>query len=98
VRDVTYYSEPLLEGLADPHGLNPDGEGTGQSYISAIATRAMIFIEADNTNIGLMCVILVGMIEVSTCDIAVKIGEHVIKGDQLGLVSFRIRISQMLVR
>jgi phosphatidylserine decarboxylase len=79
VRGDTYYLELLFEGFADPHGPNPDGEGTGQSYISAIASRAMISIEADNTSIGLMCVILVGMVEVSTCDIAVKIGKHLKK-------------------
>ncbi len=89
VKDGTYYSEPLFEGFADPHGPNPDGEGTGQSYISAIATRAMIFIEADSPEIGLMCVMPVGMVEVSTCDITVKVGEHVRKGDQLGMVSLR---------
>jgi phosphatidylserine decarboxylase len=93
VRDVTYYSEPLFGGFTDTHGLDPDGEGTGQSYISAIATRAMTFIEVDNTDIGLMCIMLVGMVGISTCDIAVKIGEHVKKGDQLSLVSFRSQIS-----
>ena len=93
MRDVTYYSEPLFEGFADTHGLDPDGEGTGQSYISAIATRAMTFIEEGGTDIDLMCIILVGMVGISTCDIAVKIREHIKKGDQLNLVSFRIQIS-----
>lgn len=68
VKDGTYYSGPLFEGFADSNGPNPDGEGrgqkTGQSYISAIATRAMIFIEADNPDMGLVCVMPVGMVEV----------------------------------
>jgi phosphatidylserine decarboxylase len=87
VKDGTYYSEPLFSGMADPHGPDPNGEGTGQGYISAVATRGIIFIEADNPAIGLMCVVPVGMVEVSTCDITVKKGQHVEKGDQLGMVS-----------
>lgn len=82
----TYFSEPLFEGFADPHGADPLGQGTGQAYISAVATRALIFIQADNPKIGLMCVMPIGMVEVSTCDVTVKTGQHVKKGDQLGMV------------
>lgn len=87
VKDGTYFSEPLFETLADPHGANHGGQSTGQGYITATATRAMIFIEADNKDIGLMCVLLVGMVEVSTNEITVKEGQHVEKGEQLGMVS-----------
>jgi len=45
----------------------------------------MIFIEADNPAIGLMCVLPVGMAEVSTCEITVCEGQHVNKGSQLGM-------------
>lgn len=37
--------------------------------------RAVIFMEADNPDIGLMCFIGIGMDEVSTCDITVKEGK-----------------------
>lgn len=87
VKDGTYFSEPLFEGFADPHGADPFGEKTGQGYLTATATRAIIFIEADNKEIGLMCVMPVGMVEVSTCEITVKEGQHVKKGEQLGMVS-----------
>jgi phosphatidylserine decarboxylase len=93
LKSGTYFSEPLFEGFADPHGPNPDGEAAAQGYISAVATRALIFIEADNPAIGLMCVMPVGMVEVSTCDVTVKVGQHVKKGDQLGMVSFLIYIN-----
>lgn len=86
VKDGTYYSEPLFDGFADPHGPDPLGEGTGQAYISAVATRAFIYIQADNPDIGLMCVMPVGMEEVSTCEVTVKEGQHLKKGDQLGMV------------
>jgi phosphatidylserine decarboxylase len=91
VRDGTYYSEPLFEGLGDPekkHDIDYKGEATGQGYITAVATRGIIFIEANNPAIGLMAFIGVGMSEVSTCDITVKEGQHIKKGDQMGMFHF----------
>ena len=86
VKDGTYFSEPLFESFADPHGPDPEGQTAGQGYISETATRAIIFIEATNKDIGLMCAVFVGMAEVSTCDITVKEGRQVEKGEQLGMV------------
>lgn len=82
VQDGTYYSETPAEGF------DPSGPNESQGYITEVATRAMIFIEADNPEIGLMCVMPVGMAEVSTCDITVYEGQHVTKGDQLGMFHF----------
>ncbi|KAH0251113.1 hypothetical protein KCU91_g19340, partial [Aureobasidium melanogenum] len=61
---------------------------TGQGYLSALATRAIIFIEADNPAIGLMAFIGIGMDEVSTCEITVKEGDHVKKGQETGMFHF----------
>ncbi|ORY23712.1 Phophatidylserine decarboxylase-domain-containing protein [Naematelia encephala] len=88
VVDGTYYSEPLFEDFSSSQGAPEDGENVSQEYISAVATRGIIFIEADNPKIGLIAVIAVGMTEVSTCDITVKDGEHLKKGDQLGMFHF----------
>jgi phosphatidylserine decarboxylase len=82
VQDGTYYSETPAEGY------DPAGPNDSQGYITHVATRAMIFIEADNPDIGLMCVLLVGMAEVSTCEITVYQGQHVPKGSQLGMFHF----------
>jgi len=41
-----------------------------QGYLTEVATKAIIFIEADNPYIGLMCLIAVGMQEVSSCEIS----------------------------
>jgi phosphatidylserine decarboxylase len=82
VIEGTYYSETLAEG-ADAAGPNDS-----QGYIAEIATRALIFIEADNPKIGLMCFMAIGMAEVSTCDITVTEGQHVKKGEQLGMFHF----------
>ena len=82
VRDGTYYSEIP----AEEH--DPAGPDESQGYITEVATRAMVFIEADNPAIGLMCVLPVGMAEVSTCEITVYEGRHVKKGDQLGMFHY----------
>ena len=52
------------------------------------ATRALIFIEADNPRIGLMCVLAVGMAEVSSCQITAYEGQHVAKGDPIGMFHY----------
>ncbi|KAI9866053.1 MAG: hypothetical protein M1813_002020 [Trichoglossum hirsutum] len=85
VQPGTYYSESIAEGFSKPDSAAPNNS---QGYITAVATRAIIFIEADDPNIGLMCVMPVGMAEVSTCDITVYEGQHVRKGDQLGMFHF----------
>ena len=80
--DGSYYAEALVEGF------DPAGPNDSQGYITQVATRALVFIEADNPNIGLMCVIFVGMAEVSSNEITVYEGQHVKKGDQLGMFHF----------
>ena len=82
VIDGTYYSETLSEGYDD------SGPNDSQGYITEVATRALIFIEADNPAIGLMCFMAVGMAEVSTCQITVYEGQRVSKGQQLGMFHF----------
>jgi phosphatidylserine decarboxylase len=53
-----------------------------------VATCAILFIEVDNPDIGLMCVMPVGMAEVSTCDATVCVGQKVKKGEQIGMFHF----------
>jgi phosphatidylserine decarboxylase len=53
-----------------------------------VASRALIYIEADNPAIGLMAILFVGMAEVSSNEISVYEGQHVNKGDQLGMFHF----------
>ena len=53
-----------------------------------MAARALIFIEADEPAIGLVCLMPVGMAEVSSCMVGVKEGQHVRKGDEIGFFQF----------
>lgn len=80
--DGTYYAETLSEGYDDA------GPNESQGYIAQVASRALIFIEADNPAIGLMCFVSIGMAEVSSNEITVYEGQHVTKGQQLGMFHF----------
>jgi phosphatidylserine decarboxylase len=84
----TYYAEAVSEGF------DPAGPNDSQGYIAHVATRALIFIEADNPRIGLLCVVPIGMAEVSSCipvgadGQMLKEGQRVKKGDQIGYFQF----------
>jgi len=59
-----------------------------QGYLAAVATRALILVEADNPDIGLMALLFIGMGDVSSNEITVCKGQHIKKGDQLGTFHF----------
>ncbi|KAL8812642.1 MAG: hypothetical protein Q9200_000870 [Gallowayella weberi] len=59
-----------------------------QNLLAQMSTRALIFIQADNPDIGLMCVVPVGMNEVSTCEVTVRERQRVAKGDELGMFHY----------
>jgi len=82
VKDGTYYAE------AASHGFDPAGPNDSQAYITALATRAIIFLEANDPRIGLLCVVAVGMAEVSGCEITVYEGQRLSKGEQIGMFHF----------
>jgi phosphatidylserine decarboxylase len=78
----TYYSEAITAGF------DPGAPKNSQGYLTEVATRALVFIEADNPDIGLMCVVFVGMVEVSSNEVTVYEGQHIKKGDSLGTFHF----------
>ena len=83
----TYYSATLTVGK------DKESPNKSQGYICQVATRSIIFIEADNPAIGLMCFVAVGMAEISTCEINADLipkGKpiHVKKGQEIGVFHF----------
>ncbi|MFZ4497170.1 MAG: phosphatidylserine decarboxylase family protein [Candidatus Nanopelagicales bacterium] len=80
--DGTYYSEaPVM-------GWDPAAPNESQGYITELAARAVVTIEADDPRIGLMAFVAVGMAEVSSCEVTAKVGQHLSKGEDLGMFHF----------
>ncbi|THU82402.1 hypothetical protein K435DRAFT_872340 [Dendrothele bispora CBS 962.96] len=75
-------------GFENPDGPDPAGPNFSQGYITSLAARALVWIKADKDEIGLMGFLAVGMCEVSSCEVTVKAGDRVKKGDQLGIFHF----------
>ncbi len=80
--DGSYYAQTPAVGF------DPAGPNESQGYLTQVASRALLFIEADNPKIGLMAVMFVGMAEVSSNEITVYEGQHIDKGEQLGMFHF----------
>lgn len=85
----TYYLENFANGFDDGSNREPDTEGPNDSqpFISAVATRGLIFIKADGP-IGLMCFCAIGMAEVSSIDINVTAGQYIHKGEEIGMFHY----------
>ncbi len=78
----TYYAEA-------PYIHNDDSApNESQGFLAEVATRSVTLIQADNPAIGLMAFVAIGMAEVSTCDVTVRDGQRVRKGEELGMFHF----------
>ncbi|MCE3549860.1 phosphatidylserine decarboxylase family protein [Pseudonocardia sp. RS11V-5] len=84
VQPGTYYSE------ADSQGADAVEPTYSQGYLAHVATRAIILIEADDPDIGLVAFVPIGMSDVSSCLLGTHVqpGAHVTKGDELGYFQF----------
>ncbi|PHH63649.1 hypothetical protein CDD81_5630 [Ophiocordyceps australis] len=87
--DGTYFSEPTITGFTSPEGPDPAAPDQAQGYITHIATRALVFIEAA-APVGLVAIVYVGMSDVSSCEIlqkfeSSKLPVNVTKGEELGM-------------
>lgn len=82
VIDGSYYSQTY--NIQDDAG----SPNMSQGYITQVAARATVFIMADNPDIGILGFVSVGMSEVSSNEITVQKGQHINKGDELGMFHF----------
>lgn len=85
-----YVKEGLYFSQATSMGQDPTDQDHSEGYIAHVQTRAIIFIEADDAAIGLVCVMPIGMVEISSCTIAdnIRPGKRVEKGEELGYFQF----------
>ncbi len=86
--DGTYFSEPTINGFTNPAGPDPAAPDQAQSYITHVATRAILIINTGGP-LGFVCAIYVGMADVSTCEINSRflknLPQHVDKGEEVGM-------------
>lgn len=89
----------LMFSDAESAGADTTAGTYSQGYQASVNTRALVFIESDNKNIGMVCVIPIGITEISSVTLEyktlkmkegkpLKVGQHVEKGDQLGYFSY----------
>ena len=93
-----YVIEGLYFSQATSEGQDPTDQDHSEGYITNVQTRAIFFIEAKDKDIGLVCVMPVGMVEISSCIIRPAIlealkkqpkeGFKIKKGEEIGYFQF----------
>jgi phosphatidylserine decarboxylase len=78
----------LMFSDAEDAGPDPTAGTYSQFYETAVNTRALVFIESPDPNIGMVCVIPIGITEISSVTINVEVGQELKKGDELGWFSY----------
>jgi phosphatidylserine decarboxylase len=88
----TVLKATVVDGLmfsdAESAGPDPTAATFSQGYESSVNTRGLVFIESDDPTIGLVCVMPIGITEISSVTINVTAGQRVAKGDELGYFSY----------
>jgi phosphatidylserine decarboxylase len=87
VRDVRIVNQ-LLFTEAESAGFDPHAGVLSLGYDAAVNTRGLAFIESPIETIGMVCVIPVGITEISSVTWTVRPGQQVRKGDELGWFSY----------
>jgi phosphatidylserine decarboxylase len=88
--EKAYVKKGLYFTEVNELGEDLNDEEKSMGYITNVNTRALIFIKADNKKIGTICMMPVGMVEISSCNINknIKPGHKVKKGDELGFFAY----------
>lgn len=87
VRNVVHI-EGLMFSNAESMGRDLTAGTYSQAYMSCVNTRVLVFLESDEPALGMVCLMAVGISEVSSISIAVRVGQRLDKGDELGRFSY----------
>jgi phosphatidylserine decarboxylase len=87
VRD-TRIVNGLMFSDAESAGFDPNAGILSEGYDACVNTRGLAFIESPDPKIGMVCVMPIGITEISSVTITVKKGDKVAKGDELGYFSY----------
>ncbi|MFO1036409.1 MAG: phophatidylserine decarboxylase associated domain-containing protein [Geminicoccaceae bacterium] len=90
--DGTVVDAQIITGYAwtetDTAIPDPTSGTYSQGWAAGVATRGLIFVDSGIKPLGIVCIVPIGLTEVSSLDCYVKKGQRVKKGDQLGAFSF----------
>jgi phosphatidylserine decarboxylase len=78
----------LMFSDAETAGEDPTAATYSQGYEASVNTRGLVFIENPDPKIGMVCVIPIGITEISSVSFSVKKGDPVSKGAELGYFSY----------
>jgi phosphatidylserine decarboxylase len=78
----------LMFSDAESAGFDPTAGTYSQGYQASVNTRGLVFIESPDPVIGMVCVIPIGITEISSVTIQVRPGDRLKKGDELGCFSY----------
>lgn len=90
----TIVHQELVDGLMfselESEGFDPGGGIMSQGYEASVNTRGLVFIQAHDPAIGLVCVMPIGITEISSIRFSrdPKTNPDVEKGDELGYFSY----------
>ncbi len=80
--------EALMFSDAESAGIDTTAGTFSQGYEASVNTRGLVFIESPHKKIGMVCVMPIGITEISSVTITVEVGQTVKKGDELGFFSY----------
>lgn len=77
-----YYAESREEGF------DAEGPIASSAYITHVNTRAVVFVRARDERIGIVGFLAVGVQEFGSCEVGVREGQGVVKGEEMGMFHF----------
>jgi phosphatidylserine decarboxylase len=80
--------EGMMFSNAEAVGTDLTAGTYSQAYMTSVNTRKMVFIDSEDSQIGVVCLIAVGISEVSSVSISSTLGSRVAKGDEIGYFSY----------
>ena len=78
----------LMFSDAESAGPDPTAATYSQGYEASVNTRGLVFIESGDPVIGMVCVMPIGITEISSVSFKVQAGDTVAKGAELGYFSY----------
>lgn len=80
--------EALMFSDAESAGWDPEAGVKSLGYEASVNTRGLVYVESEDPTIGVVCVVPIGITEISSVTFAVGEGETVAKGQEIGRFSY----------